>query len=108
MKTTFKNQLVAAGVAGLMFSGVALADVSLRINVEGPPPPPRHEVVIESSRPGPDYVWIGGFWDGEPGHYTWSAGHWDHPPRAHSHWEAPHYEKDHDGHYHQVKGGWRD
>jgi hypothetical protein len=85
-----------------------LADVSLRINVEGPPPPPRHEVVIESSRPGPDYVWIGGFWDGEPGHYTWSAGHWDHPPRAHSHWEAPHYEKDHDGHYHQVKGGWRD
>jgi len=85
----------------------ALAEISVNIGIEGPPPP-RHEVIVERDRPGPDYIWVGGFWDGAPGHYTWRAGHWDRPPHAHAEWMAPRWEKDHDGHYHQVKGEWRD
>jgi hypothetical protein len=86
----------------------SLADISVHIGVDAPPPPPRREVVVERDRPGPGYVWVGGFWDGAPGHYVWRAGHWDRPPHGHGVWAPPHWERDHDGHYHQVRGEWRD
>jgi hypothetical protein len=84
-----------------------LADISINIGVEAPPPPPRSEIIIGVS-PGPDYVWIGGYWDGSPGHYTWVGGRWDHPPHAHGQWMAPHWDRGPDGHFHQTKGEWRD
>jgi hypothetical protein len=87
-----------------------LADISIRINVpvvEAPPPPPREEVIVGVS-PGPDYVWIGGYWDGSPGHYYWVSGRWDHAPNGRGQWSAPHWDKDKDGHYHLTKGEWKD
>jgi hypothetical protein len=84
-----------------------LGDISLNISVDAPPPPPRTEIII-GARPGPDYVWIGGYWDGEPGHYVWVSGHWDRPPHGHAEWSAPHWDRDRDGHYHQTRGEWRD
>ncbi len=103
--------LVAAGLGALAFSAAtrlaSAADVSVNVQLDVAPPPPRHEVVVESTRPGPDYVWIDGFWDGSPGHYVWTAGHWDRPPRRGVRWVAPHWERDHDGHYHIVRGVWR-
>jgi hypothetical protein len=84
-----------------------LADLSINIAVDAPPPPIRRELIVGVS-PGPDYVWIGGYWDGAPGHYVWVGGHWDRPPHAHGQWMAPHWDKDRDGHYHQTKGEWRD
>ncbi len=100
--------LIAVGFSGLLASASPLlADISVNLRVDAPPPPPRQEVVIESTRPSPDHVWVAGYWDGAPGHYTWAAGHWDRPPQHGARWEAPHWEKDHDGHYVQVKGGWR-
>ncbi len=99
--------------AGLMSPATSaasplLADVSLNIGVDLAPPPPPREVVIERNRPGPDYVWIGGYWDGAPGHYVWRAGRWDHPPHPHAVWSPPRWDRDRDGHYHQVRGEWRD
>jgi hypothetical protein len=87
-----------------------LADVSISIRIpviEEPPPPPRQEVIIGVS-PGPDFVWVGGYWDGSPGHYVWVSGHWDRPPHGRGQWNPPHWDKDRDGHYHQTKGEWRD
>jgi hypothetical protein len=84
-----------------------LGDISLNIQVDAPPPPPRPEVVVGVA-PGPDYVWVGGYWDGSPGHYVWVRGRWDHSPHGHGVWMAPHWDKDRDGHYHQVKGEWHD
>jgi hypothetical protein len=97
---------IAGLVAPALAASPMLADFSINLTVDAPPPPPRAEVVVGVS-PGPDYIWVGGFWDGTPGHYVWRAGHWDRPPRPHAAWVAPHWEKDHDGHYHQVKGEWR-
>ena len=37
------------------------------------PPPPQQEVIVEA--PGPDYVWIGGYWVWQ-GRWVWSPGHW--------------------------------
>jgi hypothetical protein len=84
-----------------------LADVSINIGLEAGPPPPPREVIVAS--PGPGYIWLGGYWDGAPGHYRWVRGHWDRPPRGreHARWVAPRWERDHDGHYRKVEGGWR-
>jgi hypothetical protein len=98
---------LAALPAPTVSASPLLAELSINITVDAPPPPLRHEVIVERDRPGPDYVWVGGFWDGTPGHYVWVAGHWDRPPRAHAQWIAPHWDKDHDGHYRQVRGEWR-
>jgi hypothetical protein len=104
---------LAGGLGLLSIAGYiapsALADgLSINLRVDEAPPAPRHEEIVERNRPGPDFVWTGGYWDGSPGHYVWVGGHWDRPPHAHATWFAPHWEKDHDGHYHQVKGEWRD
>jgi WXXGXW repeat (2 copies) len=104
--------VLAAGLGLLSLSALTIplvrADgISLNIHVEDAPPPPRREVVVESHRPGPDYVWVGGYWDGAPGRYTWVNGHWDRPPHGHARWFAPHWERDHDGHFHQIRGEWR-
>jgi hypothetical protein len=104
--------LLAAGLGlltlGTLATPVARADgISIGIHLDAAPPPPRQEVVVESSRPGPDYVWVGGYWDGTPGNYVWVRGHWDRPPHGRGHWMAPHWERDHDGHYYQVRGEWR-
>jgi hypothetical protein len=85
-----------------------LAEVSINVVIDAPPPAPRHEVIVERDRPGPDYVWIDGYWDGTPGHYVWVAGRWDRPPHPHGRWMAPHWDKDRDGHYHMTRGEWRD
>jgi hypothetical protein len=97
---------IAAFSAPTLSATPLMADISLNITVDAPPPPPRHEVIV-GVRPGPDYIWIDGYWEGTPGHYTWVGGRWDRPPHPHATWYAPRWEKDHDGHYHQVKGEWR-
>ncbi len=98
----------AASAPSVRATPALLADVSINVGLDLAPPPPRQEVIVERNRPGPDYVWVGGFWDGTPGHYRWSPGHWDRPPHAHAVWSAPHWDRDRDGHYHQVRGEWRD
>jgi hypothetical protein len=98
-----------AGLATPAFAtSLMLGDISLNIVVDAPPPPPRQEVIVGVS-PGADFVWVGGYWDGSPGHYVWVGGRWDHSPHGHGQqWSAPHWDKDRDGHYHQTKGEWRD
>jgi hypothetical protein len=87
-----------------------LADLSINLRIpviEAAPPPPRQEVIVGVS-PGADFVWVGGYWDGAPGHYAWVGGHWDRHPQGRGQWSPPHWDKDRDGHYHQTKGEWRD
>ncbi len=116
MKPSFEKLLTPfrlVSLGALACAGLALsvpsaqADISVNIGLEGPPPP-RHEVIVETGRPGPDYVWVNGYWEGEPGHYRWAAGHWDRPPHRGAVWVAPRWDRDRDGHYHQVRGEWRD
>jgi hypothetical protein len=109
---------IAGGIGLLSIVGLAtpsvsafplLADVSLNIGigVDAPPPPPRQEVIVGVA-PGPDYIWVAGYWGGSPGHYEWVSGHWDRPPHPHGVWSQPHWDKDRDGHYHLTRGEWRD
>jgi hypothetical protein len=119
LRTPGASLRLAGGLGLLSLAGLStpsasastfLADVSISIRIpviEVGPPPPRQEVIVGVS-PGADFVWVGGYWDGAPGHYAWAGGHWDRPPHGHGQWNPPHWDKDRDGHYHQTKGEWRD
>ena len=96
----------AVGLAALgCYVSAAVPGVGAEFEVGGPPPPIQEEAVIAA--PGPDYVWIGGYWDWDVGvrQYVWRAGRWDHPPHAEAHWIAPHYEMRSGRHYYHP-GHW--
>jgi hypothetical protein len=84
--------------------GVGAAD---EYEVDGPPPALQGEVLLES--PGPEFLWIPGYWDWDLGGrtYVWKAGRWERPPRARAHWEGPHFETRHARRYYRP-GRWRD
>jgi hypothetical protein len=69
------------------------------------PPPPMAETVVGVA-PGPDYIWIGGYWGWDHGHRLWVRGHWDRPPRHGAVWVSPRWEH-REGRYVFVRGYWR-
>ncbi len=72
--------------------------------VESEPPPPQTEVVVAS--PGPDFVWVGGYWGFNAGRREWVRGTWQRPPHPHATWVAPRWEH-HGRGYVFVRGTWR-
>jgi hypothetical protein len=44
------------------------------------------------ARPGPDFVWVDGYWYPSGGRYKWHAGYWTRPPYEGARWVAPHHD----------------
>jgi|SRR5579884_3056269 len=86
MRGFIRNSLLAAIllVSSQVFAG---PQISVRI---GPPPPPRVEQMVPS--PGPDYVWVEGYWYPVGSHYRWHRGYWTRAPYAGASWVGPRYE----------------
>src|SRR5215467_13740687 len=65
-----KNLLRAALLSSMLLIGAhhAAAQVAIGIQI-GAPPPPRHYAVPVS--PGPEFVWVEGYWYPVDGHYFW-------------------------------------
>lgn len=97
MKKLFPTALLGFALA----IGSANAQVVVRI---GPPPPPRHEVLVE--RPSAHHVWVAGYhrWDGRQ--YVWTPGTWVMPPQAYYHRWAPGHWRHAAGGYVWVEGHW--
>src|SRR5215467_1894097 len=89
-----KNLLRAALLSSMLLIGAhhAAAQVAIGIQI-GPPPPPRHYVVPVS--PGPEFVWVEGYWYPVNSHYVWHRGYWTRPPYAGAHWIGPRHEGGH-------------
>jgi hypothetical protein len=64
--------------------------ISIGIQI-GPPPPPRVMRVLPP-RPGPEFMWVEGYWYPVGNHYKWHAGYWTRPAYPAARWVAPHYE----------------
>ena len=77
-------------IALLIFAGAALAQISIGIQI-GPPPPPR-VVRVLPARPGPEFVWVEGYWYPVGNHYKWHDGYWTRPVYGGARWIGPHYE----------------
>jgi hypothetical protein len=77
-------------LAGILLTGGCLfAQVSVGIRI-GPPPPVKVYRIPPS--PGPEYVWIDGYWYADGGHYKWHAGYYTRPPYAGARWVAPRHD----------------
>jgi len=69
--------------------------------VETEPPP--LQVEVRSDPPGPEALWIDGYWRWGGHQFFWIAGHWERHP--HGNWVAPRWEKREHG-YFFIKGHW--
>lgn len=76
----------------LLAGGSLFGQVSIGIRI-GPPPPPR-VVRVLPARPGPDFVWVEGYWYPVGNRYRWHDGYWTRPIYPGGHWIAPRYEGD--------------
>jgi hypothetical protein len=91
-KRSAAKTVLCTGMLLLAASGMR-AQRSAGIEI-GPPPYPRIVSTAGQIRPGPEFVWIAGYWYPAFGHYAWKEGHWVRPPHPGAAWVPPH----HDGH----------
>jgi hypothetical protein len=71
--------------------GVDLGAIFIRIAPEGPPPP---RMERRMRRPGPQHVWIEGYWDRRDDRWAWESGRWEEPARRGSYWIKPQYHRE--------------
>ena len=78
--------------AMLLTGGTAFGQISLGVRI-GPPPAPRVLRVVPR-RPGPDYVWVEGYWYPKASGrgYSWHQGYWTLPPYFGARWIPPRYD----------------
>jgi WXXGXW repeat (2 copies) len=84
MTTTLLAAMLLAG--GSAFA----AQISVGIRI-GPPPAPRGVKVLPR-KPGPDFMWVEGYWYPVGRRYVWHAGYWTRPPYEGARWVAPHHD----------------
>jgi len=87
-----QRYLMMALLAGTLFAGLPLFGAQFSIGIQiGPPPAPRIERVRPVA-PGPDYVWVDGYWYPVGNHWKWHKGYWTLAPYGGARWFGPHYE----------------
>lgn len=104
-RLTARTSLVAAL---LLASACASAQPRQRVGayyIMRAPPAPVVEVV--STRPGPRYAWIAGYYVYDRGDYLWRPGHWESIPVGYRRWEAARWAHDRRRGYFFVEGRWR-
>jgi hypothetical protein len=74
----------------LFAAGSVFAQISIGVMI-GPPPPPR-VVWVQPACPGPEYIWVQGYWYPAGNHYRWHDAYWSRPPYAGAYWVAPHHD----------------
>src|SRR5215469_13040023 len=75
----------------IMAAGSALAaDFSIGIQIGAPPPLP--VVAVQPPSPGPECIWVRGYWYPVEGRYQWHAGYWTRPPYEGAVWVAPRHD----------------
>jgi len=83
MKTTLLAALLLAG-------GSVFGQISIGVTI-GPPPAPR-VVRVRPRSPGPQFVWVEGYWYPVGHRYKWHAGYWTRPPYPGAVWVVPHHD----------------
>jgi len=74
-----------------------------RVYVVREPPPQRTEVIL--TRPGPEFVWVGGHWNWSGTDYEWFPGRWVPFERGHREWQPGRWAHNRHGWY-WVEGKW--
>ena len=93
-------QTVALSALLLALAPAAHAQISFGVRIGAPPGPRAYRV---PRQPGPDYMWIEGYWYPQGSRYAWHNGYWTRPPFAGAYWVSPYHV---DGRY--YTGRWED
>jgi hypothetical protein len=76
----------------LLAGSSLFAAPAVRIGVAiGAPPPPPVVRYVRPVAPGPNFVWIGGYYEPFGGAYRWREGYWAPRPYPRAVWIAPRY-----------------
>ena len=88
MRAYSRTVLVLFLVLG--FVSAATAQISIGIEI-GAPPPPR-VIRVQPPPPGPEFIWIPGYWYPVANRYVWHVGYWTRPPYAGAVWVVPRHD----------------
>ena len=83
-------QTLAISAFLLATASTAHAQFSVGIRIGEPPAPRAYRV---PRQPGPDYVWVEGYWYPQGSHYAWHNGYWTRPPYEGAYWVQPYYSR---------------
>ena len=104
-----RSRTLRAALATLVISGMSIGagacvapDEAGVYVAAGPPTPPYEDVVVQ---PGPEYVWVPGYYAYAGGSYLWVSGTWRVPPSGYHRWVSAHWEHQNRG-WHLVRGHW--
>jgi hypothetical protein len=78
---------------------------SEEVYVEEAPPPPRAEVIVDAA-PGPEYIWVGGYWGRYRDNWHWVNGRWAIRPHVNATWVDGRWDRGSRGYYWR-NGHWR-
>ena len=79
-----------AAVFGLLLvTAPAHAQVSIGVTIGAPPPPRAYHV---APRPGPEFVWVEGYWYPVGRRWAWHDGYWTRPPFDGAYWVEPYWD----------------
>ena len=74
----------------LLAMGAVFAQLSIGVRIGAPPP---MRIMRHQPRsPGPDYLWIGGYWYPNGNHYRWHEGYWTRPAYEGARWVEPRHD----------------
>src|SRR5256885_6727814 len=101
MKTKLKQVQALTLIGSLLLSaGCVERRVVVRERVPAAPPgetvivteaPPAPQTEVIPVAPGPDYVWVGGYWRREGPRWVWAPGRWTLRPRPAAVWVPGHW-----------------
>ena len=84
-----RNFLQTLAISALLLAPTsAQAQISFGIRIGEPPAPRAYRV---PRQPGPEYVWVEGYWYPQGRHYRWHDGYWTRPPYEGAYWVEPYH-----------------
>lgn len=79
---------LALSVVLLAPASAVQAQVTFDFRIGEPPAPRAYRV---PRQPGPEYVWIEGYWFPQGSRYAWHDGYWTRPPYEGAYWVEPYH-----------------
>jgi hypothetical protein len=79
-------------LAAVLLAGGSVMQAQVAIGITIVAPPPARVMRVYPERPGPEFIWVEGYWYPVGHHYKWHEGYWTQPPYEGAHWAPPRYE----------------
>lgn len=83
-----RNIIKTFAIAIMLLAPAATANAQISIRIGEPPPPRAYRV---PPQPGPEFVWVEGYYYPVRGRYVWHDGYWTRPPYQGAYWVSPYH-----------------